>query len=230
MSTIQPATTGSDEKTLAERAYRLLRGDIVAGSLEPGVKLKIDALRQQYGLGAGPLREALARLSGDHLVRIEGQRGFAVAPMSAEDARDIGAMRKLLEAQALRLSIANGNEAWEDSVVTAFHRLERVEKRLSEGTESHATWELRNGQFHEALVAACGSEWLKRVRLLIFQQHERYRRLSRGRTMQTRDIHAEHKEFFDAVLARDADRAVAASDEHIERTTQAVIEALRTRV
>jgi len=92
----------SSDKTLAEKAYRLLREDIVAGRLAPGLKLKIEMLRDRYGLGAGPLREALARLSGDHLVTLLGQRGCIVAPLSAQDAREIGELRKQLRPKPSR--------------------------------------------------------------------------------------------------------------------------------
>jgi GntR family transcriptional regulator, carbon starvation induced regulator len=222
MSSVDQGRTDASEKTYAERAYRLLREHIVAGRLEPGLKLKIDMLRKTYGLGTGPLREALARLSGDHLVRLEGQRGCVVAPMSLQDALDIGQMRKLLEAQALRLSIPTGDEAWEDRLVAAFHRLERVEKRADQGIDDLAEWELRNGQFHEALVSGCDSPWLLKMRAMMFEQHERYRRLSRLRTVKTRRIHEEHRALFDAAMARDIDQAVAVIESHIEGTTAAV--------
>ncbi len=83
----QDVLEAGDEKTQAEKAYRLMREDIVSGALAPDLKLKIDFLRDRYDIGAGPLREALARLSGEHLVTLLGQRGFVVAPMSVADAR-----------------------------------------------------------------------------------------------------------------------------------------------
>ena len=215
-----------DTKTNAEMAYHRLRNDIVSGELAPGMKLKIDLLRSRYALGAGPLREVLSRLAGDHLVTQEGQRGFLVAPISIEDALDIGRMRKLLEAEALRLSLPNGDDHWEDSVVTSFHRLKRVELRNNQGIDEMAEWELRNHQFHEALVSACNSNWLLKMRQLMFDQHERYRRFSRMKTVTTRDIHLEHKALFDAAMDRDVEKIVEQIESHIQGTTDAVVKAL----
>ena len=38
----------------------LLRTDIIDGALMPGLKLKLDMLRERYDIGAAPLREALS--------------------------------------------------------------------------------------------------------------------------------------------------------------------------
>lgn len=215
------------EKTNSERAYRMLREEIVAGELPAGLKLKIEMLRQRYDLGAGPLREALARLSSNHLVVLEGQRGFAVAPMSIEDANDIGALRKMLEVEALRMSFARGDDDWEAGVVATFHALERNEQRSENSAEPDFTeWERRNGLFHGALVVACDSSWLLRIRNQMFEQHERYRRLSRVTSLGSRDVRKEHKQLLETAISRDIDSAVAVINRHIQRTTDIVAEAL----
>lgn len=230
MSEITTAPRGdAPERTIAEKAYRLLREDILSGDLGPGLKLKIEMLRQRYGLGAAPIREALARLSSDHLVRLEGQRGCEVVPMSIEEARDIGRMRKMLEVEALKTSIAQGGEDWEADLVAAFHRLESVERRTNQGIDELSEWEQRNHRFHAALVAACGSPWLMRLRQTVFDQHERYRRLSRVKTVRTRDISREHRELMEAALARDTDAAARVMEAHVQGTTDAVIAALTAK-
>ena len=215
-----------EAKTTAERAYRLLRDDIVSGALEPGQKLKIEMLRGRYDIGSGPLREALARLAGDHLVEILGQRGFVVASFNAQDAREIGDLRKLIEAEALSLSIPAGDTAWEERVITTFHRLERQETGPEQGVRALAEWERLNQAFHEALVAACPSTWLLRTRASMFKHHERYRYLSRVRTVLTRDIHAEHRALLDAALDKDVAKAQSVIRSHVENTTQAVVQAI----
>ena len=218
--------TRPQAKTITETAYRRIREDIVSGDLPPGMKLKIDLLRTRYDLGSGPLREALSRLSGDHLVTMEGQRGFLVAPISIADALDIGQMRKILETQALRLSVPNGDDQWEDAIVTSFHRLKRVELRNNQGIDEMSEWETYNHQFHEALVGGCQSKWLLRMRKLMFDQHERYRRFSRMKTVTSRDIHMEHKAIFDAAMDRNVEKIVQLIESHIQGTTNAVVQAL----
>lgn len=213
-----------DLLTLADKAYRALRKDIVAGVLLPGARLRIAKLSADYDIGASPLREALSKLSSEFLVLVEGQRGFSVAPISAQELKDVSQVRQELEGEALRRAVANGDDAWEAGIVAAFYNLGKAETRRREDAVKHlAEWEDRNREFHEALVAACQSEWMKRLRQLLYFQHERYRRISLKNSNPRRDLHAEHKAIMDAALARDAARAVKLSREHIELTTQAVL-------
>src|SRR5690349_20437452 len=86
-----------DRSTLIESAYRKLRRDIVEGRFAPGEKLRVEHLKDDYGVGAGTLREALSLLVADALVVSQCQRGFRVAPMSLADFEDITRTRVMLE-------------------------------------------------------------------------------------------------------------------------------------
>jgi DNA-binding GntR family transcriptional regulator len=209
----------SRDGTLAGQAYARLRRDIVAGVRAPGERLRIERLRGLYGLGPTPLREALQRLCADGWVVAEGHRGFTVAPLSAELFDDLNTARIAVEQQALRLAIARGDADWEAALVGAAYRLARADERLRAGSEGGLdAWERANRAFHAALVAACGSVWLLRVRDLLQSQCERYRRVSIRRTREGRDLHAEHQALASAALARDADRACGLLAAHFGRT------------
>lgn len=204
-------------KTLTDVAYSHLRDDIIHSHLEPGSKLRVEHLRKDYGVGATPLREALSRLISEGFVTTEGQRGFRVAPISSDDLEDITNMRVSLESQALRQSIRHGDDAWEAGVVAAFHRLGKVEQA---DAPDLAEWEIRNADFHLALIAACRSNWLRRFYDILYDQHKRYRNIARLDKHVPRDVHGEHQAIMDAALARDADRACDANEQHIRRTAE----------
>ena len=203
-------------KTLSEAAYDALRDDIIRGRLEPESKLRIEELRQHYGTGASPLREALNRLAGEGFVTMEGQRGFRVAPLSTKDLTDITRLRIMLECEAVRKSMRHGDDEWEASVVAASHRLAKVES----GDEVFPEWESRNQEFHEALIAACDSAWLLKFRRTLYEQHKRYRLISILEQDESRDVRAEHQAILEAVLARDEQRACDATEAHIMRTAE----------
>ena len=213
-------------KTLSESAYDRLRSDIIAGRLAPNSKLRIEELRQDYDTGASPLREALNRLAGEGFVTAEGQRGFTVAPISLKDLNEITRLRTMLECEALRESIGNGDDVWESGVVAAFHRLSKVDR---ERERDVATWEARNHEFHEALIAACDSTWLLKFRRTLYEQHKRYRLISIMGEDSERDVHAEHETIMAAALARDAKAACKATEIHILRTAE-ITEAAFARV
>lgn len=204
-------------KTLVENAYLALREDIIDCTLQPGARLRVEHLKDNYGVGAGTLREALSLLVSDALVTSEGQRGFRVAPISQADLEDITNNRVLLESEALKASLRAGDDAWEASLVGAYHLLTRVESKLANSPEQFREWELRNKAFHEALIAACDSRWLRYLIGTLYRQSERYRRYSLGHAS-NRNVHAEHQRIFDAAMARDAMLACAELETHIRAT------------
>lgn len=210
-----------EPKTLVESAYRNLRRDIIEGRLPPGEKLRVEHLKDDYGVGAGTLREALSLLISDALVVSQGQRGFRVAPVSLADFEDITRTRVMLECEALRQSIALGNDAWEGDLAAAFHRLTKAEEKLGE-SEAREEWEERNRVFHEVLIAACPSRWIKHFLSILYHQAERYRRLSLYHKPIPRDVHAEHEALFKAAMARHADEASAIMADHILLTFQSL--------
>ncbi|HJV54063.1 MAG TPA: FCD domain-containing protein, partial [Noviherbaspirillum sp.] len=171
----------------------------------------------------GTLREALSLLLSDALVVSEGQRGFHVAPISLGDLEDITRTRVLLESEALRQSITTGSDEWEAELVAAFHKLTRTEEKLSRRDDDDLReWELRNRDFHEALISACESRWLRYLIGLLYRQSERYRHIALSNTVLARDVHAEHTEIYDAALARDTKRAARAIERHIHLTFDAI--------
>lgn len=208
--------------TDAEMVYARLKESIVGGRFAPGHKLKIAELRTEFGVGAAPLREALARLIGERIVEQHSNRGFYVRTISAADARDLGRVRALLECEALRASLAVGDEAWETGLVAAYHGLRLAEERGAAPEEI----EPRNRAFHDALVVSCGSPWLLDLRDQVYAQHERYRNLSRGLGKNTRDTPAEHAAIYEAALARDVEATCRLTTRHIELTTEAACKAM----
>lgn len=211
-------------KTMSDYAYQRLRSDIIAGRRQPGAKLRVDQLRRDYEVGATPLREALSRLSADGFVIAEGQRGFRVVPVSAEELEDITNVRILIETETLRNSIAHGDDAWEARLVGVYHQLSKVEARED---ATYPEWEQANDAFHSALLSACTSGLLQRLHRTLYDQHKRYRNISLLSPSVPRDVHGEHQEIYEAAMERDADRASAATEQHIRRTMEVTLETVR---
>jgi GntR family transcriptional regulator, carbon starvation induced regulator len=214
--------------TLASAIHTRLRQDILRGVFRPGEKLAIEALCARYGIGATPLREALNRLSAEELVIRADQRGFRVAPVSLADLEELTKTLCWIGSLGLREAIRNGDAAWEEQVVVAAHRLERVRREGAEGYSSfNPEWEALHRTYHLTLIAACGSRWLIDFYGMLMDRHTRYRYLAFADARVQRDAAAEHRAITDAVLARDADRAVAAAETHIRITAETVVRAVQ---
>lgn len=217
MDTALTTLGGAPDSTLADRAWQRLRDDIITGARHPGERLRIERLREHYGIGPSPLREALQRLSAEGLVVAEGNRGFTVAPLDPEEFADLTRARVAVEREALRLSILNGDSAWEGGVVSASYLMSKAENEAKPGTNE---WERANTAFHRALVSACGSEWLLKVRDNLHTLAERYRRASVARAAGRRDLGEEHKAIAKAVMDRDVEQACNLIEAHYHKTEQ----------
>lgn len=212
-----------EPRTRVEETFNAIRADIIDGTLEPSSRLAVDRLKDRYGVGASTIRESLSLLISDALVTAEGQRGFAVAPVSVEDLRDLSNVRVLLETHALRESIDKGGDDWEAAIVAAFHRLSKAQERVDAGEEGAMTeWEERNREFHAALVGACDSRWTRHMLAMLHHHTERYRRASLANQKAKRDVAGEHAEIVEATLDRDVERASEALARHIYRTAEVV--------
>lgn len=217
------STTEAPPSTLIEAAYRHIRRDIVLGVHAPGERLRIEQLKTRYAASSGTLREALALLVSDALVVAQGQRGFSVAPMSLADLTDLSYVRSLVEAEAARQSLVHGDDDWEARLVSTFHKLTRTEERLAARTaDVYEEWELRNFEFHEALVSACGSPRLLSLRAMLHLQAERYRRLSALRGPRPGSVHSEHEQIFKLALARKGPELAEVIRQHVRRSLDVI--------
>lgn len=208
-------------KTLTEETLARLRHDIVSGEFAAGEKVKSEDLKKRYQVGTSPIREALFQLVSDGLVRSDGQRGFRVAELRAEELLDITDWRARLECEALRRSVANGDVEWEANAVAAFHRLKRVEAETGLERDAAADlWEEHHRAFHFALYRACGSPWLLRFCELLIEHGERYRRAYITYPRISTEISEEHAAIMDAAMGRDAERAVTLLEKHIRHASE----------
>ncbi len=217
--------TLSDPRNLSEQAYDLIRRDILNGTLFPGDKLQIEAISDRYSIGVAPVREALNRLSSEGLVERKSQRGFFVAAISMTALEELVKTRIWLETLALRESILNHDELWEEQLVLAYHRLARTQRRLPSeaGREESEEWELRHKEFHLLLLDRCGSSWLLGFCSTMMDQAGRYRSLSMNvhpSLLRRQGAAAEHEALLAAVVDRDADRACRLLEDHYTTTLE----------
>jgi DNA-binding GntR family transcriptional regulator len=212
-----------DPETLTERAEQQLESDILAGALPPGGRLGIAETAARYSIGATPLREALSRLVARGLVDATGNRGFHVKPVSRDDLSDIVRVRTLVECEALRLSIAAGDDAWEGAIVAALHRLKRYIRDNARGfREGEPAFDALHKGFHTALIAACGSPRLLVACSSLYDEAYRYRRLMVAAFVDRENFIQAHEQLAEETLERRTDKAEAWLKSHIVSTLKHV--------
>jgi DNA-binding GntR family transcriptional regulator len=213
--------------SLTQDAYERLRADLLACRLQPGERLRINDLCKRLSVSLGAVREALSRLTSEGLVSAEPQLGFRVAPISTSDLQDLTMVRTEIEGLCLRQAIAEGDLAWESRIVAAYHRLSRTPHNADDDPQRlNDAFAAAHSEFHEALVSACTSTWLHRIRQILFAQSARYVALSVPLARRERNRNQEHRDLMEAAIERNADRAVELMTAHLNLTTQILLEAL----
>ena len=211
--------------TVGNSVYELLKRDIIRGDLAPGAKLKLDPLKAQYSASISTLRESLNRLSSEGFVRAPEQRGFYVTDVSAADLKEIAHLRVLLECDALRASIQNGDTEWEGNLVASHHKLHLMEKRLLDGDETQKElWKRHDWEFHLALIQACNSQNLLSLHATLYDKYLRYQMLVL--TYRGEEAVEEHRLMFEAALARDGEAAAQHLERHVMRGLDHTLDAM----
>ena len=88
------------EMSLDERVARELEEDIIFGRLQPGERLREDALLERFGGTRHFMRQSLARLERSGIVVHERNKGAVVRTFSAEEVGHIYEVREMLHRRA----------------------------------------------------------------------------------------------------------------------------------
>ncbi len=148
------------------RICRDLRRRVVAGELPPGLSINEARLADELGVSRTPLRQALARLEQDGFLVSRPNRGFFVATLSREEARELYPILAALEGLAVRLAPPGPKE---------LEALRRLNAGLAEVDPERPDAAVRaNFRWHEALVAGYESRRLTTMLETLRRQVYRY--------------------------------------------------------
>lgn len=206
----------------ADRIYAQLRKAIMTCDLHPGMRLKVMDIAAQHDVSPGSVREALGRLTTDHLAISQHQRGFRVSELSRSDMLDIYATRAALESDLVARSVGAADPNWRLQVGAAFMALQQQGAAPMITGDAGAVHE----DFHRALLSGCGSPWSLRLFEAVYAASERYRYFAYRNLSRGRDVAGEHAELFAAAMRGDAACARELSQRHTLMTRTLLDEAL----
>ncbi len=212
-----------ENETIGDDGHRRIRADIVLGRLPPGQKLKLDGLKESYGVSVSTLREILSRLASEGLVLAEGRRGFEVAPVSVDNLKELAELRLLLESHAIEASFSRADMEWEGRVVAAHHKLAATERLMGSNIGEPDQWKRYDSEFHRELISNCGSRALMETHAAVFDRYFRYQMIALN--YRGNEPARQHQALLECALARDPVRAKTVLVEHV---TGCVAHALAT--
>jgi DNA-binding GntR family transcriptional regulator len=191
--------------SVAQLAYEALRNAILAmDAYDPGADLRLDEKRLAAGLGVSrtPVREALARLEHDGLVRIEPRRGVYVVRKSKAEIVEMIIAWAALEGMAARLMCERAGDEEIGSLRTLFSNFEdgEVRSHLDEYSSANLRFHQRIIELgHSQLIAGMADGLLVHVRAI--------RRHTIGEADRAERSIVDHMHIIEALEARDAELA-----------------------
>lgn len=209
--------------------YEDLKKRLISNVFPHGSRLRAEVLRRDYACSASTVREALFRLSTVSLVNFVEQRGFRVPLQSPAKLIELTHLRVLLEAEGTAQSMQRGGVAWEARLTAAHHQLTHIEKRIhasDDPTDLIEIWFTAENEFHQTLIAACGSETLKEMHAMIYAQFRQQLMVADRRFDFISENINHHAQILEAALSGDADLTRQKIHDHLARhlsgTTQGV--------
>lgn len=188
--------------SLADKAYELIRDEIILCRLSPGEVLSESIVEERYGLPRASVRNALMRLLQERLIKAVGKKTRIVAPLTIGEIQDVFLLRKTLEPMAARMAAGKVSERLLRVLDQACHEAYAPGDKAGELSFLNA-----NRRFHLAIAEASGSYRL--VQLLEQLHNEAMRMLYLGFKLQNRSdewTHG-HKHLLDALVKPDAQEA-----------------------
>jgi DNA-binding GntR family transcriptional regulator len=202
-------------RTVAGLVAERLRAEIVAGKLAAGSKLRQVEIARRFGVSTTPVREALAALQREGLVRLHPQRGAVVFLPSVEDLREHYEIRGALEAVAAARTAERFEKSWAPP-------LEALLDEMRDGPPA-ARYIALNQRFHTELYAYSQRPRLVEMIAGLRDASSAYLHIYRAAAdFPVKRLDAEHRRILAACVARDAAAAAAATREHLENTVEHV--------
>lgn len=207
-------------RRVADDAYAELRRLLTDHEYGPGTRLLVDDLAQRFGVSPTPIREALARLVTDGLVRKRPRQGYVVSPLLDRDAvEELYLVRMRFEPWAA----ARAARGW---VGEDLRRLAEIQESVPSEPDLMPYAEYQelsrlDDLFHGEVLRLSGVRLLSEVvERLLPVAHLFHAFRQPGACEQA---WKEHRTVFEAIGARQADEAERAMTSHLERALDRIL-------
>ena len=216
-----PARTTRGSESMTVKAYLALRREILSCQIVPGQELSEGELASRFKMSKTPIREALAKLRTEGLVKTFPRRGYQVAPVTFQDMNELFEIRKMLEARACELAAAEITPGQLEELRTQSDIMYEPAEQptISRFVEA-------NRRFHETIAVSSGNARLHLLIMQVLDELQRFFHLG----AKLRDVGSEtsdsHRLIVDALAAREPRRAARLMVEHNDETQKGLLMAL----
>ncbi|MCU1559303.1 GntR family transcriptional regulator [Mycetocola sp.] len=196
----------------SDRAYDVLKEDILSWRLAPGTVLGETEQSERLGISRTPLREAITRLAAEGLVNTQRGRAGVVTDVSPANLPELFELREALETQAARLAARRRN-------TEAFEQLRQdflsAPAGLAHGASGYYDLVAR---LDAAIDDAVANPFLLASLAGLRNHLARIRRLAQDNPARLTESVSEHLLIVEAILDRDETLAAQATAVHLRKS------------
>lgn len=209
--------------TVVDYTIDALREAIRSGAFVPGQRLIVADITRMFSVSAGPVREAIRRLTGEGLIEIKPHRGASVRQVTGQELRDIHQLRAAIEGMAARLAAGSfpddavARDEWEEI---------KEEMDRAAGAEDRSAFIANNQRFHDLILRLSGNPMMREYAQQLIMPMYQFRLPHRMTMDSLHRSYACHQRIIAAIEAGDGDKADAAMREHILDSGQGLVAAL----
>jgi DNA-binding GntR family transcriptional regulator len=203
-----------DSSTATRSIVDALTKAIVEHRLHPGTKLAEQKLADHFGVSRTLIRQALFQLVQKRLIRMEPARGAFVATPSSDEARQVFAVRRMVEAEMTRSFVRNVTPA---QIKALKDHVAEEKAAVSRGDVAGRTDLL--GDFHVRMAELMGNEVLAQILGELISRCALITLMYQS-TNAAEHSAEEHAEILKAITAKDEDLAVKLMDEHLRNVEE----------
>ena len=204
------------ENRQRDHAYSSFTKSLLARDIAPGQIVSKRELMELTGMPLGAIREMIPRLEADGLIRTVPKRGLQVLTLDLELVRNAFQLRLIIESAAISVFCA---QAPSDMLgqIAAEHRAVRVRALHGITPDVLETAQRIDWAFHDQIVDFMGNRIISGIHRV---NAIKIRLIRNSDTRMLPELAVsvldEHLRVIDALVARDANAAVAALQAHIE--------------
>ena len=203
--------------SLADQVFEHIETDILSGKYTRGEILTESKLSAELGVSRTPVREALRRLSQEHLIEESG-KGSVVIGINEKDLEDIFLIRKKLESLAAELAAQKHTD---EQLAELKETLELQEFYSSKKDAEHIKH--MDNKFHEMLYKLTGSTIFYDTLVPLHKKIQKYRKASVQSGSRAEASVQEHRKIYEAIAAKDTESAGKYALEHVENAYRHIL-------
>ena len=203
-----------DSSTATRSIVDALTKAIVEHRLHPGTKLAEQKLADHFGVSRTLIRQALFQLVQKRLIRMEPARGAFVATPSSDEARQVFAVRRMIEVEMTRSFVRNVTPA---QIKALKEHVAEEKAAVTRGDVPGRTDLL--GDFHVRIAELMGNQVLAQILSELISRCALITLMYQS-TNAAEHSAEEHSEILKAIAAKDEALAVKLMDEHLRNVEE----------